>query len=159
MFCVCFTFFGDLRRVCFISQHSKILSGMFLRNYIPQEPGAFWMVDKLQIDEIFRSSPSWSPPKPRIHRSMGPLLRCSENAIQGPTNGHFQNETDRIFINSSRNANYMKLKCFRHLLKRNNHCLFILLLRSQKYFFAFCLKWMQNAISDPNDIVLCWYDY
>ena len=68
---------------------------MFLRNYIPQEPGAFWMVDKLQIDEIFRSSPSWSPPKPRIHRSMGPLFRCSENAIQGPTIGDFQNETEQ----------------------------------------------------------------
>ena len=103
----CFVFaslFGDLRRVCFISQHSKILSGMFLRNYIPQEPGAFWMVDKLQIDEIFRSSPSWSPPKPRIHRSRSPLLRCSENAIQRTGQQLMISRTK-----SSRKANYMKL--------------------------------------------------
>ena len=82
LFCVCFTFFGDLRRVCFISQHSKILSGMFLRNYLPQEPGAYWILDKLQKDKIFRSSPNRSPPKYPVNRSMRRPQQCSQNDIQ-----------------------------------------------------------------------------
>ena len=82
LFCVCFTFFGDLRRVCFISQHSKILSGMFLRNYLPQEPGAYWILDKLQVDEIFWSSPNRSPPKYPVNRSMRRPQQCSQNDIQ-----------------------------------------------------------------------------